>query len=230
LANYKTHKKIGILSSLIFSSTSYFFNDIFIDNPFSSYFLINFPSILLIVLFGIIGSLLPDIDSKSSIPSIFFKTFVYFLFLSVSFMFLVNNKNKLLDYFHLDFLSFSFLLIFVSISFSFFIIKYFQNIMKHRGIIHSIPFAILSSLFIFEFFKFLNFYFLDLYNFSFNSFNISLGFFFGFLTHLILDEYYSVDFLGKKIKKSFGTALKVYDKNNKYGSFLFWSLIFSYFY
>jgi hypothetical protein len=40
----------------------------------------------------------------------------------------------------------------------------------------------------------------------------------GFLTHLILDEMYSVDVLGNRIKKSFGTALKPIDMRNPAGS------------
>ena len=42
--------------------------------------------------------------------------------------------------------------------------------------------------------------------------------FIGFLTHLILDEMYSVDVLGNHIKKSFGTAFKPFDKRNLVGS------------
>jgi len=37
----------------------------------------------------------------------------------------------------------------------------------------------------------------------------------GFLTHLVLDELYAVDFSGARIKRSFGTALKLFDIRNK---------------
>ncbi|HWK40235.1 MAG TPA: metal-dependent hydrolase [Hyphomicrobium sp.] len=40
----------------------------------------------------------------------------------------------------------------------------------------------------------------------------------GFLTHLILDEIYSVDVLGNYIKRSFGTAFKPFDRRNPAGS------------
>ncbi len=40
----------------------------------------------------------------------------------------------------------------------------------------------------------------------------------GFLTHLILDEMYSVDVLGNHIKRSFGTAFKPIDMRNPAGS------------
>jgi len=33
----------------------------------------------------------------------------------------------------------------------------------------------------------------------------------GYLTHLVLDELYSVDFMDTRIKASFGTALKLFD-------------------
>ncbi|MEI9902117.1 MAG: hypothetical protein WDN31_20735 [Hyphomicrobium sp.] len=47
------------------------------------------------------------------------------------------------------------------------------------------------------------------------------GFLFvGFLTHLILDEIYSVDVLGNHIKRSFGTAFKPIDWRNPVGSAL----------
>ena len=42
--------------------------------------------------------------------------------------------------------------------------------------------------------------------------------FIGYLTHLTLDEIYSVDVLGAHIKKSFGTALKLIDMRYKTAS------------
>jgi hypothetical protein len=35
--------------------------------------------------------------------------------------------------------------------------------------------------------------------------------FLGFVLHLVLDELYSVDFMNTRIKRSFGTALKILD-------------------
>ncbi len=35
--------------------------------------------------------------------------------------------------------------------------------------------------------------------------------FIGFLIHLILDEIYAVDFSGARLKRSFGSALKLFD-------------------
>ncbi len=49
--------------------------------------------------------------------------------------------------------------------------------------------------------------------------------FFCFLVHLLLDELVSLNALGISIKKSFGTALKLYDKHNIYGSISLYVLI-----
>jgi len=37
---------------------------------------------------------------------------------------------------------------------------------------------------------------------------------FGFIVHLLLDEVYSVDLSNRRMKKSFGTALKLYSYKN----------------
>ena len=37
---------------------------------------------------------------------------------------------------------------------------------------------------------------------------------FGYFLHLLLDEIYAVDFMNTRIKRSFGTALKLFDYNN----------------
>lgn len=37
----------------------------------------------------------------------------------------------------------------------------------------------------------------------------------GYLAHLILDEVWSVDFEGRRLKKSFGTALSLWESNNR---------------
>ena len=41
---------------------------------------------------------------------------------------------------------------------------------------------------------------------------------FGYVVHLTLDEIFSVDFFGNRVKRSFGTALKIYDSNSIRGS------------
>lgn len=47
----------------------------------------------------------------------------------------------------------------------------------------------------------------------------------GFLIHLILDEIVSLNAFGMSFKKSLGSALKIYDKNNHLGSILIYIAI-----
>ena len=44
--------------------------------------------------------------------------------------------------------------------------------------------------------------------------------FIGALTHLLLDEIYSIDFAGNRVKRSFGTAMKLYDYKKPASAFL----------
>ena len=82
----------------------------------------------------------------------------------------------------------------------------FKRYAKHRGMWHSIPAAMIAGMIAF------------LISFSgttelriFKSWAVVMG----FLSHLVLDEIYSVDWQGKeiRIKRSFGTALKLFGKS-----------------
>lgn len=46
----------------------------------------------------------------------------------------------------------------------------------------------------------------------------------GFLVHLLLDEIYSVDLLGRRLKRSFGTALSLGDRHNPLGTLALYAL------
>jgi len=244
MANFKTHRNIGILSSLITTITifllfnilsihnvveylnisnyinieyNYFNFDINIsDNINSIYLGLN---ILLMISFGIIGSIFPDIDLTTSKPARYMRNFVFLISSSFSFLFIINNKEKFFEIF-------SPISLFLSIIFSLFFIFLLGKSMIHRGIIHSIPISFLFSIFIFEFFNFINVN----YESNFNSFFISFLFSIGFLTHLLLDEIYSVDIRNKRIKSSFGSALKLFDTKNVFGSLFTYFLIFYYLY
>lgn len=77
----------------------------------------------------------------------------------------------------------------------------FKKLTVHRGIFHSIPFLLCAGVATA----------LLLRTFSTTS-RLFLGgaVALGVLAHLILDELYAVDFTGKRLKKSFGTALKLW--------------------
>ena len=78
----------------------------------------------------------------------------------------------------------------------------FRKLTKHRGIFHSIPAALI--------FGGLGF----LWSGRVNDVDLQIATgasaAAGYLTHLVLDEVYSVDFEGRRIKRSFGTALALW--------------------
>jgi hypothetical protein len=239
MANYKTHKNIGIVSTIGITSSILILNYISsnilfswgnfnIDNSIG----INKYTIILMIFFGILGSIFPDIDLKTSTPAKYMRNFLM-IFLTL-FFFLFSESLGLIDFFR-EFFNYTTLVnykyfynilnLIISLTFPTIIIFILQKTMKHRGILHSIPFGLFSSIIIFELFQNIN----NQYGLLLNSFYISFLFFTGFLTHLILDEIYSVDLVNKRIKKSFGSALKILDKKNLFGSFILIGLISFYF-
>ncbi len=90
----------------------------------------------------------------------------------------------------------------------------FKSLTVHRGVFHSllaaIFFVLLASNISFHLFQ------------QTQSFAWLNGLFigFGFMIHLLLDEIYSVDLSNARVKRSFGTALKLYNYKNHYASLL----------
>jgi len=159
---------------------------------------------------GLIGGIMPDLDSDNSKPiqiafKIFSITFSLFILLLLD------------DHFSL----FQLLLgwIISSLIFYYGIFRTFTSLTVHRGIFHSIPMGIfLAQTTIILFYNFLNFNI---------RFATLAGFFifFGIIIHLLLDELVSLNLLGISIKKSFGSALKLYDSKNITGTLILYILI-----
>jgi hypothetical protein len=144
---------------------------------------------------GVIGGLLPDIDSPHSIP-----VRIAFMALAVIAGFLVvftfGSRYSLAEL----------ILLWVS---CFVLIRYgvfalLDHFTVHRGLVHSIPMGVSCGLMTTAV--------------AYHVFNASVihawlcGSFIilGFFVHLLLDEFYSVDLFGKKLlKKSFGTAFSL---------------------
>jgi len=226
MANYKTHKNIGIISS-IFITLSIFILLKFIDiTIFKNQYIkidnnLNIFSILLMIFFGYIGSLFPDIDLSTSKPIQLFKNIIYvsiiillLLFFDQVKLFLTSLKNveieKILNN---EFVNIDFIVILLILTIPYFLVHLFFIIINkltyHRGIIHSIPFAFLLTLLLYL--SFYTYYLNKIViKFELNVFFISILFFIGNIVHLLLDEFYSVDFKNKKIKKSFSTALTIF--------------------
>jgi membrane-bound metal-dependent hydrolase YbcI (DUF457 family) len=81
-----------------------------------------------------------------------------------------------------------------------------KRLTEHRGMFHSLPAAVIAGLA-----TFLVFDDGDLMH----SLGLAGGVFLGFLSHLVLDELYAVDFRGMKVKVNQfgGTAIKLFSKS-----------------
>src|SRR5205085_2109900 len=79
----------------------------------------------------------------------------------------------------------------------------FKRATVHRGMFHSVPAMLITGLLVFLSYdtpyRMLRYY-------------LAVGVMLGFLSHLVLDELYSVDFMGLRVRisKSAGSALKFY--------------------
>ena len=201
MANFSTHINIAAFGGAVFSSLLALNSNI------------DTKEALLCFTATIIGGILPDIDHDKSNPL----KIMHFIFANlISFIIIY----KFIDYLKILEIILLWIGINIIVGIMFFI---FKKITKHRGMMHSIPagliFGFLTS---FVFYKF--FYF----NIQ-KSYLIGISVFLGYLIHLILDEFYSVDLTGKRIKKSFGSALKIYSRNKKVNIFVYSLLLLSFF-
>jgi len=167
---------------------------------------------LLLTAGGTIGGILPDIDLKESVPS---KILFSIIGAVVALSWLFARLH--------DFSAAELWLIAIAI---FVCIRYpcwalFHQFTVHRGALHS-----LAATLMFTFLSAVTGYQLLLLN-SVDSWLLAGFVAAGSLIHLVLDELYSVDFSGARIKRSFGTALKVIDSERPAASamVLFVSLI-----
>lgn len=85
------------------------------------------------------------------------------------------------------------------------IIETFSRLTVHRGVVHSVPYMAIFGLLVAHG----AFYGLKLT--AFVSWVFGIFLFLGALIHLALDEIYSVNALGLKLKKSAGTAFKLFE-------------------
>ena len=177
--------------------------------PLHTSALVDIKESLVLLLMGVIGGVLPDLDSDNSKPiQIVFKMFSIILPLII--LLLTPIKIPVLYT----------LAIWVgsAIFLHYAVFKTFLHFSVHRGVIHSIPMGLLSAqVGTLIFLKLLH---KELY------FSLLAGFFifFGFLIHLVLDEIFSINALGMQIKRSFGSALKFYDKRNIAGTVVIYLL------
>lgn len=152
-------------------------------------------AVLPLFLLGTLGSLLPDIDSESSVP-----VRIAFSVLAIVAAFLVMLRSTAL---------FSSLLELVAVwvatyaFFRFVVFALFSRLTVHRGVFHTVPAILLSGFLTAAL--------------AYRLFDVGAGDAWlagsfvaaGYLIHLSLDELYSVNLFGMHTKRSFGTALKL---------------------
>ena len=201
MANFQTHFNVASFVSAVGAGTMYYSG------------LVDKPEATLLFAGGIIGGILPDIDSDNSTPT---KIMQYIFANLISFFVLF----KYIGVYPIGNLLLIWIGSFVSVMGLFYLFKKFTS---HRGMFHSIPAGL-----VFWFSFSLLFYYVFHYNYVI-SWYFGMFVFLGYITHLTLDEIYSVDISGARMKKSFGTALKLWSKDIK-SNILFYSLIIVLFY
>jgi hypothetical protein len=140
-----------------------------------------------------VAGMLPDLDSDSGVP---FRESVAFLSAFVPVM-LIGRLQPF--EWSRETVVLAAGLIYIAIRFG--VAEIFRRYTVHRGMWHSLPAAASAGLFTFLICE---------------TPSIPMRLFWstavvaGFLSHLLLDEIYSVDLHGMRLKKSFGTALKLW--------------------
>lgn len=116
------------------------------------------------------------------------------------------------------------LLAITAIGVRFFVIVPFKALTVHRGVMHSIPFALLTGALICS----------GLYHFAglslLYSWVIGGLFTLGYLTHLCLDEFFAIEWRAFRIKRSFGTALSIFSTKGWQWYVLVYGLLISTFF
>jgi hypothetical protein len=156
-----------------------------------------------VTLAGVLGSVLPDIDLKESRPSraMFAGLAIFFSF---AVLFTTADRYSIVELWTL-WLG------------TLLVVRYglrniFHNLAVHRGTWHSIMaglFCAAATAVVFG-------HVMDRHA---GVAWLAGGFLFiGYLVHLTLDEVYSVDVLDRRVKSSFGTALKLFDRRYPYAT------------
>ncbi len=198
MANFSQHLFYGMTTSAICSTVAYFQLGL---TPVQSG---------TAMILGSIASLGPDVDHSEGLPAkIFFETLgILFPIVGISHIPTDYTKNFALEHWILYFfLSYIFIRIFLY--------AIFDKLTAHRGIFHSIPAAFLCGQAVFYLFTHLHW-----------KQRLVMGGItsIGYLAHLVADEIYSVDWQGKKIKNSFGTAMD-FGNFKEFSTWVVYSLI-----
>jgi len=182
MANFNTHFVVAASASAVLSGT------------LLSMEILEPTQAVMAFALGTFGGLMPDIDSDHS-KSIGVGFTVVSLLITTLSVFVKSSTYSIVE-----------MLLMAGVVFGtvrFGLIGVFRKISKHRGMFHSIPVALIwgvSTAIIMHLFFGLN---------ALVSWVYGVMITWGYLVHLILDEIYSVDLGNRRVKKSWGTALKL---------------------
>lgn len=191
MANFTTHIAVGTIVSGSLATLTLAANVIAPEN------------LIPITLAGVLGSVLPDIDLKESRPSraMFSGLAIFFSF---AVLFTVADRYSIAELW----------LLWIG---TLVLIRYglhaiFHNLAVHRGTWHSILAGLFSAAATAVIFG-------NVMDRHAGVAWLAAGFtFVGFLVHLALDEIYAVDVEDRRLKNSFGTALKIVDRRYPYAA------------
>ena len=198
MANFNTHLNAAFAVSGILGLTVYKAG------------LIDDSGFLMCVALGTIGGLLPDLDSDNSTP-------IKLGFNLASFMFAFGlimhwrDELSLVALIGLWLVGYGFM--------RYVVFKIFTSMTVHRGVIHSVPYMAILGLAL----TCLSYYVMKSALSA--SWFFGLFLFGGAIVHLALDELYSVNLSGMKMKRSSGTAMKLYQHKDKWWYLLLYILI-----
>ena len=190
MADFKTHISTSTTLGVLYGVGGYFAFDFTIPQSMVAGALCS------------VGGMLPDLDSDSGIPQ---REMLCFVSVLVPMLMLRRMEELGLDR---EMMVFTAGLLYVFIRFG--IGWVFKRFTKHRGMWHSIPAAIIAGLA-----TYLVCLSPEFEVRVFKAWAVVLG----FVSHLVLDEIYSVDLSGNsiRVKRSFGTAMKWF-RNNSYAN------------
>lgn len=150
---------------------------------------------VVLIALGIFAGILPDVDSDHSVPvRMLFNLIGIAAALAVLFRFQHQLKLPALLA----------LMLLATVVVRYVVHPAFSKLTEHRGLFHSVPAALLFGLATFS----SGYHLLGWSNaFAWLAAAFVCG---GYLLHLLLDELYSVNFMGSSLKGSFGTALTLF--------------------
>ncbi len=184
MANFTTHIAVGTVVSGALATLTLAADVIAPEN------------LVAVTMAGVLGSVMPDVDLKESRPAqALFGGLAIFLSFAVLFSFAYKYSVAEMWVFWLGTL--------VGVRYG--LQALFHRFSYHRGIWHSILAAVFFWFLTAIIFK----YALDKHEGV--AWLAGAFMFLGYLTHLILDEIYSVDVFNTRIKASFGSAMKLFD-------------------